>query len=66
MFSLIKGLFVQANKLEEKRVLVVGPDGAGKTVADTIKADLREHGKVSEHPFVCQERQDQADDGFER
>ena len=33
MFSLIKNFFVQASKLEEKKVLVIGPDGAGKTVA---------------------------------
>lgn len=32
MFSLLKGFFTNASAYEERKILLIGPDGSGKSV----------------------------------
>lgn len=65
MIGLFKGVFASINQKDEKKVLLVGLEGAGKSVGDG-HADLCECDKEQDEQEFPQEGEDKADYGSKR
>ena len=46
MFSLFKGIFASVTAKEEVKILLIGPDGSGKSV-ETVSSDIHKPGQGS-------------------
>ncbi len=56
MFALFKGIFANATAKEETKILLIGPDGSGKSVGSTDQTFTNQVKSQNQKAFVKREK----------